>query len=723
MAENKKDDFVDNEVRNKWATGEDVGGFSNQSSDIRHMPKYIKPSTHDLQPPDHFRTDSTGKPLPGYNGYLDGDDLWSPPPPPPHYNDGTRQLDDNSYIVKDKGEHFIRDLNDTNHSDPKAESRPVVVPDSDVVPGQFLNGSKDATKVVFSGATTNINPTNDPVKQKIIDYGLSVTEEERVKETGPFRPPLSVMHPFTRIIDLKNPNDHQLANLTTFNRYHLPMADLEHRKAFRHVFFTRPECYVCCIRNGTTTLCQQAEYDEDFNISYSRMPYISKMLAPVYVTGTFGSSDIKLDNFNYLLSNRCMGLQPSGATLSTQDAVGKSIQGYTVTPGMHYEGRQGSSISVTFRDTKYLEIYEYIRLWMLYIWKEKYGVFAPSFNGYQYKNGFPDLRVNKENQKLSINGFSHMHPYDRALDYTASLFDFVMDESDTFPRYWCKYYGIYPIDVQLEALSNSNNDALKEEMSVSVTFKYAYKIENTMKSLIEFNYNAGICNYLGAPNEKGNMLLKNSNAFSYIQKPEANLIKEYIGPGAGFVGTPYVVLMNTNKDIMKDMPNGTTMTPCLRFSPLSYSEGLDQRINMGLQTDVDNTHILAQSDLSASNAYTEEIKAKVKEQEAKEAESDNIASKIIKWEDENLKLDKVNNLTESVMLNTEDYMAEGVKFIWNNTFGKTKSGKVVEEHVDLVAQGAKKINYWDVENYQNPYLNFTESMGNTVNTLIPDKSK
>ena len=178
------------------------------------------------------------------------------------------------------------------------------------------------------------------------------------------------------------------------------------------------------------------------------------MLAPVYVTGTFGRSGIRGDNFNYLLSNRCMGLAPSGATLSQQETVGKSIQGYTVTPGMHYEGRQGATISVTFRDTKYLEVYEYIRMWMLYIWKLKYGIFAPSFNGYKYSNGFEPPGAVKNPSRL--------HPFDRALDYTCSMFDFINDESDSFPRYWCKYFGMYPIDVQIEGLSNSTNDASKQ---------------------------------------------------------------------------------------------------------------------------------------------------------------------------------------------------------------------------------------------------------------------
>lgn len=619
-------DIFDRDVRKKWAAT-----YGDTSAPT---------STHDVQPSDHFKTDSMGKPIQGQSNFVGNlKDKYTDENGIEHYN----------YLVHDKSEHFIRDLNDTQMQDPKAKERPVEVPDSNVVPESILNGDmNNAHKVVFSGSTTNVNPTNDPEKEKIIKFGLNEYEEERVKEAGDYRPPLSVMHPFTRMIDIKNRNDHQIANLTAFNRYHLPVSDLEHRKAFRHIFFTRPECYICCNNGGKVQLSQQAECDEDFNTSYSRMPYISKLLSPIYVSGTFGASGISKDNFNYLLSNRCMGLTPSGSTLSTQDTVGKSIQGYTVIPGMHYEGRQGATISVTFRDTKYLEIYEYIRMWMLYIWKIKFGIFAPSFNGYKYINGFPSVKAGSS-LTVGQGDYANIHPLDRALDYTCSMFDFINDESDTFPRYWCKYYGMYPIDIQIEGLGNSNNDALKEEMSVSVTFKYAYKIENTTKSLVEFNFNAGICDCVGQPTSEGSGVLKVSEQFAYSSNAESKFLKNYVGPGAPFVGTPYVVLMSISKDIMNDTSNGTTMTPCLRFSPLTKDEKLNQRINMGIESISENANVPAQSDLSDIKAAASAARQKAADNEKAANEmtfAEYLADETAK---KTAKLDKVGNVVDLVM--------------------------------------------------------------------------
>ena len=191
----------DNDVRAKWVNTNRDGRYPKDSGYPKDNGRYSKPSLHTLQPSDHFRTDGTGASVGVPNGYLGGEDLMKNPPP--RFSPITRQLDDNSYIVKDKGEHFIRDLNDTNNFDPKARTRPVIINDSNVIMPSILNGSGNSpNKVVFSGATTNVNPTNDPVKQQIIDYGLSDYEEERFKKAGgDYKPPLSVMHPFTRMID------------------------------------------------------------------------------------------------------------------------------------------------------------------------------------------------------------------------------------------------------------------------------------------------------------------------------------------------------------------------------------------------------------------------------------------------------------------------------------------------------------------------------------------
>jgi hypothetical protein len=75
-------------------------------------------------------------------------------------------------------------------------------------------------------------------------------------------------------------------------------------------------------------------------------------------------------------------------------------------------------------------------------------------------NGKDDIKI--------VNGSDHedwlvkLHPYDRALDYCASLFDIVTNESGTKILYWCKYYGIYPIQATPSGLTNTNNSPLTQ---------------------------------------------------------------------------------------------------------------------------------------------------------------------------------------------------------------------------------------------------------------------
>jgi hypothetical protein len=492
----------------------------------------------------------TGKSVPytdyhGTNGYED--------------SSSRRQANSNEYLVENIEQHFTRDVTDTAN-----DKRPVIYNDTPV----------------FSGATTNVNPTNSEYKDEIIKYGLFSTEIARNKTQTVFStgdtdimPPLSPLAPFaTGGSTIYTPRDLQKYNLRTINRTKIPIADLEFRKGFQHMFFTRPECYVMCKSNGSIKLSEQAEYDEDFASCYGRMPYIPNILSPVYITGGSGYRDNLEDNWNYLLTNRMLTASTSSeATLSMDENITKSIEGYTVTPGMHYEARQGSSISITFRDTKYLEVYEFIRMWMLYIYKRRRGIFAPSYNGYQYTNKFPDVGSN--GSKITGKNITRLyHPYERALDYCASIFDIYTNESMTNIIHSCKYYGVYPTSVSLNGLSSEKGEAISSEITVEVQFKYQYKLENVNKTFIEFNYNSGLTDHLGrsqfSPDQSMPFLLSD------------DIVNDipYMGPAGMFTGPPYIVMANSVQDPLES--GKQTVTPMLKFMPISKTyKTMDNMVN------------------------------------------------------------------------------------------------------------------------------------------------
>jgi hypothetical protein len=489
------------------------------------------------------------------------------------------------YLIP-KEDHFINDK-DYNTWTGEQYNRPDPY-DSPNITGKtpfFTRSGKKAP--TYSGSATPINRTKDMDKENVIKFGLENAELNRVNNkpaggdlSAPkytmnsarqyTPPPLTPMQPFYRMMD---PKAAQTIVNHAYNRFQLPIADLEHRKAFRNLFFTRPECYIMCSDTPGTHnkwgLSAQCERDDDIASSCSRMPHICKLLSPVYITGTFGTN-FAMDNFNYLLSNRATGFAVPDENLSVVESMSKSIEGYTVSPGMQMESHQGGSFTITFRDTKFLEVYEYHRLWMIYIAKRKRGIFEPPFARYNYSNNFP-----VSFGKLTPSDLAFLlHPYDRALEYTASLFDVITNESNDRIMYWCKYYGIYPTQVSISGLNSDNGGVLASDLSVSVTYRYQYKLPCTNKTLVEFNFNAGVTNSVGKSIDPSNLNVSsgyiNDKTFIKFKDPKSTYttIKNvpYAGSGGMFTGTPYIVMGRFNQDISNVNGHGDfTVHPYLRF--------------------------------------------------------------------------------------------------------------------------------------------------------------
>lgn len=456
--------------------------------------------------------------------------------------------------VQIRNGHFTRDV-----TDPALKDIPVTY------------NKPGYTIPVFSGATTHINPLKNSDKQEILDTSLEAYETRRIRESNKknyMQPRISPLQPFTRM----NPVTARQAEFTTYNRTKLPIADNAFRKGFRHVFFTRPECYIMASTiQDNYTLCEQCAMDEDFASCYSRLPHVLEILSPIYVTGSFSNNSLN-SNWNYLLSNRVSGMTVQQVSLSTnEENVSKSISGFSVVSPTTLDSIQGATLDLKFTDTKNFEVYEMIRMWMLYCEKRHRGVFSPPYNGYQYRNGF--IKADESGTPLSVSpshGIIH-HPYDRAEEQMCTLFDIVTDESMTKILYWCKYYGVYPVSVASEGLSNDDNAPLTE-LKVNAQFRYQYKLEGVNKTLVEFNYNAGITDNIGRVKEDIAKLLNPSQPFVKNN--------DYIGAAGMFAGTPYIVLGTQQNDPLNKTVGITT--PFLRFTGLTDNI-LNERLNNGIE--------------------------------------------------------------------------------------------------------------------------------------------
>lgn len=433
----------------------------------------------------------------------------------------------------------------------------------------------------YRGSTTHLNPENDPDKQKIMDEGLDIYDKDNVKmfkngsdeyNASPGSP-TSPLHPFMRTYADRA---HQ-AIVSAYNRTRIPIADIEHRKAFRYIFITRPECYLMTT-NGK--LCYQAEMDDDFNTCWNRMPHVVYSLSPVYVVPSIGEP--KHANWNYLLSNRVMSMNTIGTTLSVVDSMTKGVRGATVIPGKQITSNLNNTMELTFRDTKYMDVYESLRMWILYIHKRKSGEFFPPYNGYEYVNNFRGPGA------ISTQGGSRLHPYDRAMEYGATIFDIITNETGSKILYWCKYYGVFPISVNTSMLTQQNAGALLGESTVSAQFQYQYKQENAYKSLVEFNYNGGLFDNMG----KAYVTLKDiidDVPFLYRENGHGGsdttsaALKNYIGAAGLITGAPYIISEISGTHNAWDWNGETPIASFLKFMPASTIDGdLNASMNMGI---------------------------------------------------------------------------------------------------------------------------------------------
>lgn len=449
-------------------------------------------------------------------------------------------------------------------------------------------GMRNSYVYQFRGAVTFLNPEKDEEKQHIMDFGLELTDrkvhpndlgvsftpsEEQAAQLTPTTP----FHPFTRSF----PDRARSAIITSYNRTKLPVADIEHRKAFRHIFITRPECYLMA---STDQPSMQAMNDEDMNTCWLRMPHVLRALSPVYVTQCVSVPHYA--NWNFLLSNRVQGMTTGANTLTTVDSMTKGVRGATVLPGKNLTSNLGGSLELQFTDTKYMDVYEMLRIWMLYIHKRRTGQFFPPFNGYQYENAF--YPAGSGGQRSG--GFGLLHPYDRALEYCASVFDIVTNESGTKILYWCKYYGLYPTNVTSSILANTKNAALTGEATVSATFQYQYKQENLFKNLVEFNYNAGLVDSVGKTRSDVTAYLRNSVPFLYREDGKGGTsyttgnLRNYKGAAGMFTGSPYIMTeMSGSYDPWRWGSNSKIVQATLGFIPLFYGQpDVNAAMNLGI---------------------------------------------------------------------------------------------------------------------------------------------
>lgn len=265
-----------------------------------------------------------------------------------------------------------------------------------------------------------------------------------------------------------------------YNRWKVPDSNLLFHKTVTYIFFTRPDCNLLKPTGANFTIIDRLKNNSELTMIYHRYPELFKLLTDGHRCGDD-------DNFNMLLSNQLTAIDISDETIETVEA-GRSWSEYSMPYGGAYTGRTAGTFNATFKETSDLSVVNLLKLWLIYIDNVSRGAFLPSYN--LLGDGVKDIsKVGPSNK----GNMYYSHVYTKTLDYAASAYLFICDETGEEILYWTKYYGIYPTSTGSSAMSwNGDNSASNSQPNLSIPFRYAWKKDMSPISLLEFNQNAGV---------------------------------------------------------------------------------------------------------------------------------------------------------------------------------------------------------------------------------------
>lgn len=258
----------------------------------------------------------------------------------------------------------------------------------------------------------------------------------------------------------------------SYNRFKVPDTNLAFNKMTTHVFFTRPDLNILTYAgNGIVgTANAQVRHSTDASMIWQLNPSLFKLLTNCNRCGDS-------NNFNMLLSQQISSWEIPDDELQVTES-GKTYNGYSVSYGETWNGKQGQVLNCTFDELSDLSIINLLRLWLIYIDNVSNGAWSPSYNLKGY----------------GINTHDHTasHVYMKALDYAASAYVFKCDPTGENVIYWEKYYGIFPTKSGASSLGWNKNDTIGTKPTLTIPFKYSWRLPMSAVSLIEFNKEANL---------------------------------------------------------------------------------------------------------------------------------------------------------------------------------------------------------------------------------------
>ena len=240
---------------------------------------------------------------------------------------------------------------------------------------------------------------------------------------------------------------------TKFNRFRVPIPDIELLGTIGHIFFIRPDLNLeggrKLHRGDTNVKSSFSHYTRLFENMVSANSTLTKNLS----ADGFGDH-----NFMPILTHACTGIDVSDEILETTE-IGETFVGWKNLYGTSMiKSKTAGTINVQFTDDDILSVYKLMKTWIEYIHAVRHGEIFP-----------------KDQYVL-------LHQ----LDYPTSIYYILTKSTDEEILFWTKYTGAFPIS----SPSSNFSDQLGQRIhrpNYSIQFAYTRKDDYNPLHLEEFN--------------------------------------------------------------------------------------------------------------------------------------------------------------------------------------------------------------------------------------------
>lgn len=264
-----------------------------------------------------------------------------------------------------------------------------------------------------------------------------------------------------------------------FNRFRIQYPDYFLNNTLAYVVMTRPDLNLF---SSGYTIHEQIANDPQMYYIVNADPATARTLVKKYSSK---------HHFNPLLSNTLTSLDISDESIDTLE-TGETFSGFkTQYAKSNIRSMTAGTINLRFPETYNMAITHAHQIWCTYESCVYRGTMKPK-DKYIWK---------------------------KELDYACDIYYFLLDVEDMIIRYWCKYTGCFPLNVNKSIFSYDAGSQISHP-EISVTYAYFAREDMSALTINEFNNNAG----------------GDATSFKYIP----NFVPTLGVSGNTWAGSPYV---------------------------------------------------------------------------------------------------------------------------------------------------------------------------------------